>query len=102
MAELQTWIPLGITLVTLAATWGDVRARLNAVEKLAEKTATDLETKLDKSRRDQGGRIGELKESVDTIKGALGLHDAPRARRNSRAIALPPPPAEDDESGASE
>ena len=95
MTELQTWIPLVITLVTLAATWGDVRARLRAVEKLAARVSTDLE----KSRGGQGGRIGDLSERLARVEGILNL-SRPRATTRGGGIPLARPT--DDESGVDE
>jgi len=56
------WLQLLGTIVLLAVTWGGVQARLKQVEKQSEKTSDDL----NKSRSDQGGRIGIL---ADRLKG---------------------------------
>ena len=61
------WITVLVTLVALAATWGEVRARLKAVEKMANKTAADLERNLASSRREQGARIGGVEEDRKSV-----------------------------------
>lgn len=95
MSAPESWIPLVLTLVTLAATWGEVRARLKAVEKLAAKTATDT----DRSKGAQGARIGSLEDRVAGMEGHLGLR---RRKTFAGGVPIATTVASEDESGAEE
>jgi hypothetical protein len=87
------WITVLVTLVALAVTWGEVRARLKAVEKLAAKAASDVE----KSRGQQGARIGGVEDRIARLEGAYGVR-APR--RSTLGVGVPVTHGGDDESGA--
>jgi hypothetical protein len=85
------WLQLLGTIVLLAVTWGGVQARLKQVEKQSEKTSDDL----NKSRSDQGGRIGILADRLSTLEGAFYAPAGPqpiamRPRSRTRPIAAVP------------
>ena len=65
-----------------------MQARLKQVEKQSEKTSDDL----NKSRSDQGGRIGILADRLSTLEGAFyapaGPQPMPRPRSRTRPIAV--------------
>lgn len=88
------WITILATGLALAVTWGEVRARLKAVEKLAAKAAADVE----KSRGQQGARIGGVEDRIARLEGALGVRPS---RRPTLPAGVPMVAADDDEeSGA--
>lgn len=90
------WITLLATGLALAVTWGEVRARLKAVERLASKLSADVE----KSRGTQGARIGGVEDRIAHLEGALRL----KRRRATRPTGIPLAEAEahGDESGGTE
>ena len=90
---LTEWIPLAITLVTLAATWGEVRARLKAVEKSANDTAREVR----ESRGDQGRRLGLLGDRVAHVEGFVMNGPYRRTSTAARGIPISAAPPEDSE-----
>jgi hypothetical protein len=99
--DVPAWVPavgvtLALTAIGLAATWGGVRSRLVAVEKLAAKSADDLA----KSRGDQGTRIGKVEKKMVRVEVLLSIRHPPR--RRTLALGVPtevPDEVHDEDSG---
>lgn len=91
--NLPDWIPLAITVVTLAATWGEVRARLKAVEAIARDTAKDLK----ESRGGQGRRLGVLEERLAHVEGVQQSTPYRRIGTAARGIPIDTPAEESSE-----